>query len=51
MSRPIDADALTHILESCRDTAPVMGLQSIIAIDDAIQMVKGAPTVHAIPVE
>lgn len=51
MSRPIDADALMHILESCRDTAPILGLQSIIAIDDAIQMVIDAPTIPAIPVE
>ena len=51
MSRTIDADALMHILESCRDTAPVLGLQSIIAIDDAIQMVIDAPTVPAIPME
>ena len=50
MSRTIDADALMHILESCRDTAPVLGLQSIIAIDDAIQMVIDAPTIPAIPV-
>ena len=51
MSRHIDADALTHILESCRDTAPVLGLQSIIAVDDALQMVTDAPTVPAIPVD
>lgn len=51
MSRLIDADALAHILESCRDTAPVLNLQSIIAVDDAIQMVIDAPTVPAISVE
>lgn len=51
MSRPIDADALTHILESCRDTAPELRLQSIIAIDDAIQLVIDAPTIDVIPVK